>query len=142
MADRLDDLLHDYFTGKLNVDINIRKLELQFNSNRTPDENVGGGRKQNDFNYPVENRMIREQNDEYLQAMLYQKTVIEMMLGVTIESRKRVLNARYGQGKSWIEIGLDEHVDERTVREWRDDFKSGLGHWLASSVETTTRFCS
>lgn len=74
MADRLDHLLSDYFTGRLATNIRLRKMELQFNSDRTPDENIGGGRKQNDYNNPVELRMIREQRDTQLQQWILQKT--------------------------------------------------------------------
>ena len=45
MADKIDHLLTDYFTGKLEANIKLRKLELSHYINH--DDNVGGGRMQN-----------------------------------------------------------------------------------------------
>ena len=139
MADKLDKLLSDYFTGRLDMNMKMRRLELKYNLDRTPDENVGGGRKQNDYNNAVEMSMIREQNDRYLKDLRYQKDMIELMLSTTIDCRQRVLIAKYGRHETWTKIAFDEHVDERTVRAWRDEFKEVVGIWLGESL-TTTRF--
>ena len=142
MADKLDKVLSDYFTGRLDMNMKMRRLELKYNLDRTPDENVGGGRKQNDYNNAVESSMIREQNDGYLKDLQYQKDMIEMMLSTTVDCRKRVLDAKYGRHETWVTIALNEHVDERTVRAWRDDFKEVIGIWLGESLEPrhTTHF--
>ena len=142
MADKLDKLLSDYFTGRLDMNMKMRRLELKYNLDRTPDENIGGGRKQNDYNNAVEMSMIREQNDQYLKDLQYQKDMIEMMLSTTVDCRKRVLAAKYGRHETWVTIALNEHVDERTVRAWRDDFKEVIGIWLGESLEPrhTTHF--
>ncbi|GEP75477.1 DUF722 domain-containing protein [Weissella thailandensis] len=140
MADRLDKLLSDYFTGRLEMNMKMRKLELKYNFDRTPDENIGGGRKQNDYNNAVETSMIREQNDGYLKDLQYQKDMIEMMLSTTVDCRQRVLVAKYGRHETWTKIAFDEHVDERTVRAWRDDFKEVVGIWLGESLKPTTHF--
>ena len=140
MADVLDKVLGDYFTGRLDMNINMRKLELKYNADSVPDENIGGGRKQNDYNNPIESAMMREENDQYLKDLRYQKEMIEMMLSTTLDCRKRVLVAKYKYNEKWIKISQKEHVDERTVRAWRDDFKEVIGVWLGSSVRTMTRF--
>lgn len=140
MADKLDKVLSDYFTGRLDMNMKMRRLELKYNLDRTPDENVGGGRKQNDYNNAVESSMIREQNDGYLKDLQYQKDMIEMMLSTTVDCRQRVLVAKYGRHETWTKIAFDEHVDERTVRAWRDDFKEVVGIWLGESLKPTTHF--
>ena len=140
MADKLDKVLSDYFTGRLDMNMKMRRLELKYNLDRTPDENVGGGRKQNDYNNAVEMSMIREQNDGYLKDLQYQKDMIEMMLSTTVDCRQRVLVAKYGRHETWTKIAFDEHVDERTVRAWRDDFKEVVGIWLGESLKPTTHF--
>ncbi|MFL2020501.1 DUF722 domain-containing protein [Weissella hellenica] len=140
MTDKLDNVLSDYFTGRLDMNINMRRLELKYNADSLTDENVGGGRKQNDYNNPIESAMIREENDQYLKDLRYQKEMIEMMLSTTLDCRKRVLVAKYKYNEKWIKISQKEHVDERTVRAWRDDFKEVIGVWLGSSVRTITRF--
>ena len=135
MADRLDKLLSDYFTGRLATNIRLRKMELQFNSDRTPDENIGGGRKQNDYNNPVELRMIREQRDTQLQQWILQKDIIDMIYNITIESQQCVLKARYGNQLSWVKVAEEVHVDERTCIRWRDDFKSGIAGHLGETLK-------
>ena len=141
MADRLDKLLSDYFTGRLVANIQLRRMELQFNSDCTPDENVGGGRKQNDYNNPIELRMIREQNDTQLQQWLLQKHIIDTFYNITIESQQRVLEARYGNKDSWVKIANNEHVDERTCIRWRDDFKDGIAGHLGTTLKPMSISC-
>ncbi|MCM6769038.1 RinA family protein [Weissella paramesenteroides] len=45
MADKIDHLLTDYFTGQLEANIKLRKLELSYHNDH--DDNIGGGRMQN-----------------------------------------------------------------------------------------------
>ena len=133
MADMLDKVLGDYFTGRLEANIKLRKMEIQYNVNRTPDENIGGGRKQNDYNNPIELRMIKEQQDDQLQNWIMQKNIIDIFYPTAVDYQQRVLEARYGMRKSWIDIALAEHVEIRTVIRWRDDFKDGIrGHLLST----------
>ena len=120
MADVLDKVLSDYFTGRLEANIELRKMEIQYNVNRTPDENIGGGRKQNDYNNTIELRIL-------------QKNIIDVFYPTAVDYQQRVLKARYGMHESWIYIALAEHVEIRTVIRWRDDFKDGiLGHLLST----------
>ena len=142
MADKLDKVLSDYFTGVLDTNIELRKLELKIDFDRTPDENIGGGRKQNDYNNPVESAMIREQQDEELQAWIWQKQVIEMWYNITVKPQRTILYERYGRKKSWLAISLIVHADERTCREWRDRFKDGISGWLSDTPERVHRFYS
>lgn len=139
MADKLDKVLSDYFTGKLDVAIQLRQMELSYISS-VPDENIGGGRKQNDYNNAVESHMIREQNDPELKRLRYQKSVIKMMFDCLIKSHQDVLIDKYGNKKSWVTIGIDNHIDERTAREWRDDFKEGIKGYLYTTFDIATRF--
>ena len=133
MADTLDHLLSDYFTGRLEANIELRKLELRYMKNGVPDENIGGGRKQNDYNNPVEAAMIKEERDDKLQTWLLQKEIVSVFFGLAIDNHQRILKARYGNGLSWVAIAQQEHVDVRTCIRWRDDFKDGImGHLLAT----------
>lgn len=142
MADKLDKVLSDYFTGVIDTNIKLRKLELKFNFDRTRDENIGGGRKQNDYNNPVESSMIRELQDEELQAWIWQKQVIEMWYNITVKPQRTILYERYGRKKNWLAISLIVHADERTCREWRDRFKDGISGWLSDTPERVHRFYS
>ena len=127
MADKLDHLLSDYFTGKLAMNMKMRRLEMQYHNNH--DENIGGGRMQNNLNRVAEMDMIYIDSDPKLKLYAYQKEVLETILAVMPDNVIRVVKAYYGDKKSWIAISIDEHVDERTVRSWRDKYKEELSKW-------------
>ena len=127
MADKLDHLLSDYFTGKLESEMKLRKLELQYHNNH--DENVGGGRMQNNLTRVAETTMIHIESDPKLQLYAYQKEIIETVLSIMPNNVIRVVKSFYGSKNSWITISMNENVDERTCVRWRDDFKNELSKW-------------
>ncbi|MDF8368297.1 DUF722 domain-containing protein [Weissella paramesenteroides] len=134
MADKLDKLLSDYFTGILDANIKLRRAELKYFSKHAPDENIGGGRKQNDYSNPVELDMIREEDDEMLSAWIMQKEIIETFFNITVEPQRTILYERYGHKKSWLAISLIVHANERTCQRWRDNFKNGIAGHLYSTL--------
>lgn len=122
MADKIDHLLTDYFTGKLDVDIKMRKLELSYHSN--DDENIGGGRMQNNIVRGAE-IMIQKLDDDYtLQRLTYIKEVIGMMFDTQTETVQKIIQERYGRKKTWLAVSMIVHVDERTALERRNEFKA------------------
>lgn len=127
MADKLDHLLTDYFSGMLESEMKLRKLELQYHNDH--DENVGGGRMQNNLTRVAETTMIHIESDPKLQLYAYQKEIIETLLSVMPDNVVRVVKAYYGSKNSWITISMNEHVDEKTVRLWRDKYKNELSKW-------------
>ncbi|MCT0485961.1 RinA family protein, partial [Weissella paramesenteroides] len=102
MADKIDHLLTDYFTGKLDVDIRMRKLELSYHSN--DDENIGGGRMQNNIVRNTETTMLKVESDRLIQDWLYASQVIELMFALELDNVQRIIKARYGQRRTWIDI--------------------------------------
>lgn len=127
MADKLDHLLTDYFSCKLESEMRLRKLELQYHNNH--DENVGGGRMQNNLTRVAETTMIHIESDPKLQLYAFQKEIIETVLSIMPDNVVRVVKSFYGSKNSLIAISMDEHISERTVRAWRDDFKNELSKW-------------
>ncbi|QDJ58363.1 DUF722 domain-containing protein [Weissella hellenica] len=122
MADKIDHLLTDYFTGKLDVDIKIRKLELSYHSN--DDENIGGGRMQNNIVRGAEITMQKLDDDYTLQRLTYIKEVIGMMFDTQTETVQKIIQERYGRKKSWLAVSMVVHIDERTALERRNEFKA------------------
>lgn len=122
MADKIDHLLTDYFTGKLDVDIKMRKLELSYHSN--DDENIGGGRMQNNIVRGAEITIQKLDDDYTLQRLTYIKEVIGMMLDTQTETVQKIIQERYGRKKTWLAISLIVHVDERSAMERRNEFKA------------------
>ena len=128
MADKLDHILSDYFTGKLEANIKLRKLELSNYNNH--DDNVGGGRMQNNIVRNTETTMLKVESDRLIQDWLYTSQVIDLMFALELDNVQRIIKARYGQRRTWIDISMSEHVDVRTVIRWRDDFKNKLNQPL------------
>ncbi|WP_404975159.1 DUF722 domain-containing protein [Weissella paramesenteroides] len=124
MADNIDHLLTDYFTGQLEANIKLRKLELSHYINH--DDNVGGGRMQNNIVRNTETTMLKVESDRLIQDWLYASQVIELMFALELDNVQRIIKARYGQRRTWIDISMSEHVDVRTLSHWRDDFKNKL----------------
>ena len=124
MADKIDHLLTDYFTGQLEANINLRKLELSYHNDH--DDNVGGGRMQNNITRNTEVTMLKVESDRLIQDWLYASQVIDLMFALELDNVQRIIKARYGQRRTWIDISMSEHVDVRTLSRWRDDFKNKL----------------
>ena len=124
MADKIDHLLTDYFTGQLETNIKLRKLELSHNTKHY--DNVGGGRMQNNIVRNTETTMLKVESDRLIQDWLYASQVIELMFALELDNVQRIIKARYGQRRTWIDISMSEHVDVRTLSRWRDDFKNKL----------------
>lgn len=122
MADKIDKMLTDYFTGKLDVDIKIRKLELSYHNNG--DENIGGGRMQNNIVRGAEVTMQKLDDDYTLQRLTYIKEVIGMMFDTQTETVQKIIQERYGRKKSWLAVSMIVHIDERTALERRNEFKA------------------
>lgn len=122
MADKLDHLLTDYFSGKLDVDIKMRKLELSYHSN--DDENIGGGRMQNNVVRGAEITMQKLDDDYMLMRLTYIKEVIGMMFDTQTETVQKIIQERYGRNKSWLAVSMFVHIDERSARERRNEFKT------------------
>lgn len=122
MADNIDHLLTDYFTGKLDVDIKMRKLELSYHNN--DDENIGGGRMQNNIVRGAEITIQKLDDDYTLQRLTYIKEVIGMMFDTQTETVQKIIQERYGRKKSWLAVSMIVHIDERSARERRNQFKA------------------
>lgn len=127
MADKLDHLLSDYFTGKLAMNMKLRKMELQYHNHH--DENVGGGRMQNNLNRVAETTIIHIENDPQLQLYAYQKEIIETVLSFMPDNVIRVVKDYYGNKNGWVVVSMNECVDERTARTWRDNCKDEVAKW-------------
>lgn len=122
MADKIDKMLSDYFTGKLDIDIKLRKLELSYHSN--DDENIGGGRMQNNIVRGAEITMQKLDDDYTLQRLTYIKEVMSMMFDTQTEAVQKIIKERYGRNKSWLAVSMIVHIDERSARERRNEFKA------------------
>lgn len=132
MADKIDALLSDYFSGKIDMQIKLRKIEL-----KTPlvhDENIGGGRAQNKHVRPVDDMLIREDEDTVLRELYKLKEhqqVITDILSIFDPELIRMANLRYDRRKrkyEWKHIALLFNADESTCRKKIRKFKKEFGN--------------
>lgn len=109
MADKLDHLISSYYTGELQAEICLRQLPFSL-------EQLHGG------------------NDPRLNEALFQKFTIDSLLSITTPQRVRVLEAHYGKRKPWGEIAEDEHLNQRTLLRYREDFKKLYNAVIAQDI--------
>ena len=127
MADRVDSILRDYFSGRL--DLKIRQREYELRNDRGPtDENIGGGRAQNKHTRPADDMLIRLESDKTLQTLVKQKEDVERWIA-TFEPDKQKVVAHYYASKSvtWVKVAQQFHISESTARSYRTEIKHILG---------------
>jgi len=127
MADRIDSILRDYFSGRL--DLKIRQREYELRNDRGPtDENIGGGKALNKHARPLDDMMIRLESDKTLQTLVKQKEDVERWIA-TFEPDKQKVVAYYYASKSvtWVKVAQQFHISERTAIAWRTEVKHILG---------------
>ncbi|ARN63734.1 transcriptional activator [Leuconostoc mesenteroides subsp. mesenteroides] len=127
MADRVDSILRDYFSGRLELKIEQREKTIRYDS-REVDENIGGGRAQNKHTRPVEDMRIRLDEDRYLNSLKKQKEDVERWIA-TFETDKQKVVAYYYASKSvtWVKVAQQFHISESTAKAWRVEVKHILG---------------
>ncbi|WP_238692044.1 DUF722 domain-containing protein [Leuconostoc lactis] len=127
MADRIDSILRDYFSGRLDLKIRQREYELQ-NDTGPVDENIGGGRAQNKQARPLDDMMIRLESDKTLQMLIKQKEDVKRWIA-TFEPDKQKVVAYYYASKSvtWVKVAQQFHIGESTAKSWRVEVKHILG---------------
>ncbi|MFP7243104.1 DUF722 domain-containing protein [Pediococcus pentosaceus] len=129
MADKYDELFERYFRGQFPKLIKLRELELDIQHD--VDENIGGGRIQNSYSNPVELAMAKHQEDEQIISLKVQEFVIDSWFKVLSPERQQVIKMHYsGRRPSWAQVAMANHIDERTARKWREDFKSAVAAWI------------
>lgn len=128
MADKIDALLSDYFSGKIDMQIKLRKLELK--TSLVHDENIGGGKAQNKHVRPVDDMLIREDEDTVLHELYKlrdQQQMIKDVLSTFDAELVRMASLRYDRRKKkneWKHIAVIFNADESTCRKKVRKFKN------------------
>ncbi|MFT8756936.1 DUF722 domain-containing protein [Leuconostoc pseudomesenteroides] len=127
MADRIDSILRDYFSGRLELKIKQREETIRYDSQEV-DENIGGGRAQNKYTRPIEDTYVRVEQDRYLNSLKKQKEDVERWIA-TFEPDKQKVVAYYYASKSvtWVKVAQQFHISESTAKAWRSEVKHILG---------------
>jgi len=127
MADRLDIILRDYFSGRLKLKIDQRIYEIRHEPGQV-DENIGGGKAENKHTRPLEDMMIRIESDPLLKKLQKQEEDVERWVA-TFEPDKQKVVAYYYASKSvtWVKVAQQFHISERTAQAWRVEIKHILG---------------
>lgn len=99
MADNIDHILTDYFTGRLDANIKAGELVKQFG---------------------------QAINQRHLDMWLFQRHVIDSVLQLESEQHIKTFRARYGNHDGWDDVAIEASVDKRTCQRWKDSFKNKL----------------
>lgn len=101
MGYTVDQLFTDYFSGTIEKQIAWRRFELRFD-NPVRDENIGGGKKQNEISRALDNQIIREESDpEIIQLTIRYESVKQFMQ--TIDQQiVTILDYHYDEQKHYV----------------------------------------
>ncbi|GDZ84464.1 DUF722 domain-containing protein [Leuconostoc citreum] len=123
MADRIDSILRDYFSGRLELKIKQREYEIR-NDRGPTDENIGGGKALNKHNRPVEDMRIRIDEDGYYKKLMKQKEDIERWIATFEPEKQKVVRYYYAsKAVTWTKVAQQFHISESTAKSWRVEIK-------------------
>ena len=127
MADQIDNTLRNYYTGRIDLMIKQREYVIR-NESGPADENIGGGTALNKHTRPVDDMLIRIEQDRYLNSLKKQKEDVERWIA-TFEPDKQKVVAYYYASKSvtWVKVAQQFHISESTARSYRTEIKHILG---------------
>ena len=104
MADKIDKLLSDYYSGVIDMQIKLRKTELQ--TPTVTDENIGGGRAENKHTRPLDDKLIVEESDYILQSFIRDQYVLSNFLKILNDEERSMLSLKYDRRRkrSWYQV--------------------------------------
>lgn len=121
MADRLDKLLTDYFTGRL--DILIKQREQDLRNPKRPEDLNKDIKAANSYSNVVENILMKLEDDDTLQQLENLRGQIKALVDMFDDQHKQVYFARYRNRLSWKSIEWAYHIDKRTGQRWCNELK-------------------
>lgn len=123
MADKVDKILTEYFTGLLAFKIKQRELDLT--TQTTQDDNIGGGRAKNKYNNTTEDKLIKLENDKQLATWKRQHRIISEWseVGIIEPITLNIARMHYSKKYSWQQIANINNVSVSTAIKKRYEFK-------------------
>ncbi|MGN8066796.1 DUF722 domain-containing protein [Lactococcus lactis] len=129
MADKIDRIIGDYLTGKLEANIKARELDLR--AKKTTD-NLGI-RTQSLGMAPQESEFLRVEEDELngiLGKMKRQKEILDMFWNAECSDTKKALLLHYQQRMTWYGVAQEMFVGVTTLWRWNKSFKEMIRPYL------------
>lgn len=126
MADRVDNAIKDFVTGKLDTKIQARRLWL---ARRVPPENIGGSRVRN-TTAPQEWLIIKYDEDEELNRLENQKEIISLWWGCESSETRKIVLLKYRDNLQWWQIAERLYIGESTARMKYNQFKDMVFTYL------------
>lgn len=146
MADRIDKFLEDYYSGRKHKLVSDRILEIE-----TPDsydENQGGGRAQNKHVRPVDDLIIRKEQDVLLNQLRADlnyatRTVGRIEKTFSVET-VNIIRLHFDKrlDNDWFSIEDQTGISARQGQRYVNWFKREIGNifWHDKDKETTENF--
>ncbi|MBZ5995365.1 DUF722 domain-containing protein [Leuconostoc gelidum subsp. gasicomitatum] len=146
MADKIDKLLSDYYSGYLLDAVRNRTTELE-----TPvsnDENIGGGRAQNKHTRPVDDLLIRKEEDIVLNKcradLSYAAKLVTGIERSFSWEIQRIVRLHYDKrlDYDWMAIEDRTAISARQGQRYVQWFKREVGNvfWYDSDKKTSVNF--
>lgn len=123
MADRIDSILRDYFSGRLDLKIKQRKYEIR-NDRGPTEENIGGCKALNKHGRPLDDMMIRLESDKTLQVLTKQKEDVERWIATFQSDKQKVVKYYYAsKSVTWTKVTHQLDIAESPAKAWRVEVK-------------------
>lgn len=101
MADKIDKLFTEYFSGDIEKQLAWRHFELRFDNPKV-DENIGGGKKQNEINRTVDNQLIKEESDYEIVSLTKRYESVKQFMMTLDPQLVTMLDYHYDNRKSYV----------------------------------------
>jgi len=146
MADRIDRLLSDYYSGRLQNKVTDRIIEIETSTNN--DENIGGGRAQNKHSRPVDDMIIRKEQDVVLNKcradLNYVTRLVKRIEDSFDPDVRNVVKFHFDKrlGQDWLAIESLTGIGTRQGQRYVNWFKREVGNvfWYDKGKEQATNF--
>ncbi|HAP15812.1 MAG TPA: hypothetical protein DCZ00_00275 [Lactococcus sp.] len=126
-VDKLDRLIGDYLTGRLDAAIKMRELYLR----RPKHQDSLGVQVQRNNTAPQEAAYIRVESDDRLAELKYQKEILDIYWSIADEDTKEALALYHKRGLNWSGVSIEMYISRKALYKINCKFKDSIRDLLS-----------
>lgn len=129
MSVRSEQVLKDYYSGKLAQQIELRKLELAYPPQ--PENEVKIRVSESNVGDPTEREVLSRVMDLRLATLERRLMCVEKFLRECERVDQHILHLRYRKGYQWVKVAMDVNYSRRTCIRRHNNLLIELSKYLA-----------
>lgn len=126
---RSEQILRDYYSGKLAQQIELRKLELAYPSQ--PENEVKIRVSESSVGDPTEREVLSRVMDLRLATLERRMKCVEKFISDLTDEDRRILEYRYKRDYTWIKVARLVHMSRMTCHRHHKEMLIELKKYLA-----------